>query len=89
VTRLAAQTIAMNPNEHLGYVSLPPSQFNNDPIAVRRAVYTFDAWAAIIINPNATSMLYSAINNGNGSYDPMGGMQLVYQDARDDTNWYF
>lgn len=73
---------------HLGYGTLPPSQFNNDPMQVRRAVYDWECWAAIIVNPNATAMLYSAIQNGNTSYDPMGAMQLIYQDARDDTNWY-
>lgn len=73
---------------HLGYGSLSPANFNNDPIQVRQAVYDFKAWAAIIINPNATSMLYSAVNTGNVSYDPMGALQLVFLDSRDDTNWY-
>jgi hypothetical protein len=73
---------------HPGYGSLPPSQFNDDPIQVRQAVYDFKAWAAIIINPNATAMLYSAIRTGNTSYDPMGAMQLVFTDSRDDTMWY-
>jgi len=76
----------MNPS-HLGFESMPPSAFNNDPIAVRQAVYDFKAWAAVIINPNATAMLYSAIRNGNASYDPLGAIQLVYSDSRDDTNW--
>ncbi|OCL03985.1 hypothetical protein AOQ84DRAFT_325031, partial [Glonium stellatum] len=73
---------------HLGYGSLPPSHFNNDPLEVRQAIYNWDAWAAIIINPNATAMLYSAVVTGNTSYDPMGACQLVFQDSRDDTNWY-
>lgn len=51
-------------------------------------MYDWKAWAAIIINPNATSQLYSAIQNGNRSYDPMGACQLIYQDSRDDTNYY-
>ncbi|KAF2664053.1 MNNG and nitrosoguanidine resistance protein [Microthyrium microscopicum] len=76
-----------NPS-HLGWGSLPASDFNNDPMQVRQAVYDFKAWAAIIINPNATSMLYSAIQNGNASYDPLGACQLIYMDSRDDTNWY-
>jgi hypothetical protein len=76
----------LNPG-HLGYLATPPSMFNNDPLQVRQAIYDFEAWAAIIINPNATSMLYSAINNGNSSYDPIGACQLVYIDSRDDVNW--
>jgi hypothetical protein len=72
----------------LGWGIRPSSQFNDDPLQVRQAVYDWDAWAAIIINPNATAMLYSAIQNGNSSYDPLGACQLVYQDSRDDTNWF-
>lgn len=73
---------------HLGYESLPAANFGYDPIGVRQAVYDNEAWAAIIINPNATAMLYSAVQNGNVSYDPMGACQLVYQDSRDDTAWF-
>ena len=71
----------------LGFGTWLPQDFNNDPLQVRQAVYNWDAWAAIVVNPNATSMLYSAIATGNTSYDPLGACQLVYQDARDDTNW--
>jgi len=72
---------------HLGFVQYPPSHFGNDPIAVRQAVFDQYAWAAIIINANATDMLYSAVQNGNASYDPLGACQLVFIDSRDDTNW--
>jgi hypothetical protein len=51
-------------------------------------VYNWDAWAAIIINPNASALLYQAVTTGNTSYEPLGACQLVYQDSRDDTNWY-
>lgn len=83
-----ARTLVASPQPNLGYEIIPPSDFENDPIQVRQAVFNFDAWAAIVINPNATSMLYSAIANGNASYDPMGACQLIYIDSRDDTNWY-
>ena len=72
----------------LGFDIRSPAEFNNDPLEVRQAIYNFDAWAAVIINPNATALLYSAVATGNSSYDPMGTCQLVYQDSRDDTNWY-
>lgn len=72
----------------LGWGIRPPSDFNNDPIQVRQAVYNWDAWAAIIINPNASALLYEAIATGNTSYEPLGACQLVFQDSRDDTNWY-
>jgi len=72
----------------LGWDIKSGDEFNNDVLEVRQAIYNFDAWAAIIINPNASALLYEAVATGNTSYDPLGACQLVYQDARDDTNWY-
>lgn len=72
----------------LGWNIRPGSDFNNDVLEVRQAVYNWDAWAAIIINSNASALLYQAVATGNTSYDPLGACQLVYQDSRDDTNWY-
>ncbi|KAJ9644709.1 hypothetical protein H2199_003672 [Coniosporium tulheliwenetii] len=72
----------------LGFLNVPPSNFSNDPIQVRQAIYNWDAWVAVIINPNATAMLYPAITTGNTSYDPLGACQLVYQTGRDDTTYH-
>jgi len=83
-----ARTMVASGTPTLGWGVLPGSAFNNDPVQVRQAVFNFDAWAAIVINPNATAMLYSAIQTGNASYDPMGACQLTFIDSRDDTNWY-
>ena len=74
ITQLARKLVA-SPEPNLGYEVMPPSAFDYDPIQVRQDVYNWDAWAAIIVNPNATAMLRSAV-------------QLIYSDARDDTNWY-
>lgn len=87
ITTLARSMVA-SPQPNLGYEIRSPADFQNDPIQVRQAVYNWDAWAAIVINPNATAMLYSAVQNGNTSYDPLGACQLVFIDSRDDTNWY-
>lgn len=87
ITKLVQQTLSSG-MPTLGWDIRSASEFSNDPLQVRQVVYDFDAWAAIIINPNATALLYSAIANGNTSYDPLGACQLVFQDARDDTNWY-
>ncbi|KAK5003179.1 hypothetical protein LTR60_006897, partial [Cryomyces antarcticus] len=59
LVKLGQQLVA-SPNPTLGWGSMPPSAFNNDPLQVRKAVFNWDAWAAVIINPNATAMLYSA-----------------------------
>ncbi|KAH9834333.1 nitrosoguanidine resistance protein SNG1-like, partial [Teratosphaeria destructans] len=72
----------------LGFEFMNGSAFGNDPVQVRQAIFDFDAWAAITINPNATAMLYDAVQNGNTGYDPMGACQLTFISSRDDTNWY-
>lgn len=68
---------------HLGYVTVPPSTFNNDPLQVRQAVYDQKAWAAIVVNPNATALLLQAVQQGNASYEPLGACQVTYVSARD------
>lgn len=85
VIELANQMI-MQPNT-LGFRIIPSSDFNNDPIQVRQAIYDQEAWAAIVVNPNATALLYSAVETGNSSYDPLGACQFVYNEARDDTTY--
>lgn len=74
-----------DPPPHLGYEVRPPSMFNNDPMQVRQAIYNQDAWAAIIVNPNATALLRAAVATGNTSYDPLGAAQVIYVQARDET----
>lgn len=81
----ATEAMIGSSHPHLGYVTLPPSQFDNDPIAVRKAVYDFKAYAAIIINANATALLRQAVEQGNSSYDPNGAAQIIYVTARDQT----
>lgn len=74
-----------SPEPSLGYVTLSAAQYNDDPLQVREAVYNWDAWAAIIINPNATALLQEAVATGNASYDPSGSVQVIIQTARDST----
>ena len=50
ITNLA-RTMVASESDTLGWGPLFAADFNYDPIAVRQAVYDFDAWAAIIINP--------------------------------------
>jgi hypothetical protein len=87
ITQLVEQQLRSS-KPTLGWAIKTGADFNNDPIEVRQAVYNWDAWAAIIINPNASALLYQAVTTGNTSYEPLGACQLVYQDSRDDTNWY-
>lgn len=85
IVKAALEQIA--PTGALGWGSLPPSAFNNDPMEVRRQIYDFKAWAAVIINANATALLREAVQNGNTSYDPMGAAQVIYVEARDETTY--
>ena len=76
-SRLAA------PKPHLGYQTVPASHFGNDPLNVRREVFDQKAWAAIVINANATVLLQRAVETGNTSYDPLGACQIYWVEARD------
>ena len=71
----------------LGYKILAPAEFNNDPIAVRQAIYDEHHWAAIIVNSNATALLQQAVAVGNRTYDPLGACQIIYNQARDETTY--
>ncbi|KAJ5798464.1 uncharacterized protein N7503_007760 [Penicillium pulvis] len=73
---------------HLGYYFKSAAEFNYDPWEVRQAVYDEHAYAAVIINPNATSLLRAAINNDNTTYDPAGAIQTVIISARDEDTYY-
>jgi hypothetical protein len=68
-----------------GYTFHKPEHYDNDPLKVRESVYDFHAWAAVVINPNATALLEAAVRNGNSSYDPLGACQIIYNSARDQT----
>ena len=68
-----------------GYTFASPDRFDNDPLKVRESVYNFEAWAAVVINPNATALLEAAVREGNSSYDPLGACQITYSSARDQT----
>ena len=88
VTQMAKKQYTAVRQTSLGYTVVPPAQYHNDPLEVRRSVYEFDAWAAIIVNANASALLQGAIDSGNSSYDPMGAIQVVVLTAKDQTTYY-
>ncbi|KAI0407916.1 hypothetical protein F4802DRAFT_493145 [Xylaria palmicola] len=88
LTNLTRQIHSSSLHQSLGYRIIPPAEYNYDPMAVRRGVYNWNAWAAIIVNPNATSLLLDAVVSGNSSYDPTGAIQYIIQTARQETTTY-
>lgn len=46
----AAHEMLRSPRPHLGFISRPPSDFGNDPLQVREAIYNLNAWAAIVVS---------------------------------------
>jgi hypothetical protein len=86
----AAQQEQAAPGHHITYRFASPADFNYDPTAVREAIWHFDYWAAIVINPNATALLQEAVRIGNASYDPRGVCTTTYVSARDQVaaGWY-
>jgi hypothetical protein len=63
------------------------ADYNNDPMAVRQAVYDQHIWAALVVNANATALLRRAVETGDRSYDPTGAAQFIYNEARDETTY--
>lgn len=79
----AAKAKETSPGPHISYLIKPASDFNNDPMRVRDAIYHDKAFSAIVINPNASALLRQAVRAGNSSYDPNGACQTIYVEARD------
>lgn len=50
--------------------TMDPSMFDNCSTKVRQAVWDSEAYAAIIINAKATTLLHRAVVSGNTSCDP-------------------
>ncbi|KAJ5773664.1 hypothetical protein N7457_008560 [Penicillium paradoxum] len=71
----------------LGYIFKPASDFDYDLLAVRQGIYDEHAYAAVIINPNATALLRDAVSNGNTAYDPTGAIDIITISARDPTSY--
>ena len=82
----AARQLRM-PTGTIGWEVRSPEDFNFDPNAVRQYIYDQHAWAAVIINSNATALLRDAVETGNAQYDPMGAAQIIYVQARDETTY--
>lgn len=77
-----AQEINNSPDPRPSYIFHPPQLFGDGPFEVRRAIYDYHHWLVIIVNANATALLLEAATNGNGNYDPISAMQIVYVQAR-------
>lgn len=71
----------------LGYRIESPKMYGGDPFEVRQAVYEEKAWAAIIVNANATALLQQAVATGDTNYSPNGAAQVIINQARDDTSY--
>lgn len=84
---IKATEMAANEPGHLGFETHSPADYDNDPLAVRLAVYNEHVWAAIIVNANATALLQDAVRTGNASYDPLGACQIVYSQAVDQDTY--
>ena len=80
-----AEEINSSRGPHLQFVVKPPQAFADNPLEVRRVIYHYKHWLAIIVNANATALLESAATRGNASYDPMGAVQLAYVQARQEN----
>lgn len=81
----AARARQAAPQPHITYAIRPASEFDNDPMQVRLAIYDNRAYSAIVIQPNASTLLREALTSGSASYDPRGACETIYVEARDQT----
>jgi len=84
----ATKQILSSDSLHVGFEIRSPSEFSNDPWTVRQGVYDEHAYAAIIVNPGATTLLRAAVSSRNESYDPSGAVEAIIISARDETTYY-
>lgn len=84
----AASQIIHSTTDRVGYTIVSPAEFNYDVWNARQQIYDEHAYAAIIVNANATSLLHGAIANGNSTYDPTGAIQSIIISARDETIYF-
>ncbi|KAJ5216716.1 uncharacterized protein N7469_011581 [Penicillium citrinum] len=84
----ATNNIIQSNGLHLGYEIKSPADFDNDPWKVRQAIYDEEAYGAIIVNPNATTLLRAAVTERNSSYDPTGTIESVIISARDENTYF-
>lgn len=61
--------------------------FNYDVLKVRQEIYDLHAYAAIVVNANATAALRRAVVDGDASYDPTQAVQLIVISAQDETTY--
>ncbi|CAG7974123.1 unnamed protein product [Penicillium salamii] len=83
-----ANSLINSDSLHLGYSIKSPADFDFELRAVRQGIYDEHAYAAVIINPNATALLRDAVSKSNTTYDPTGAIQVVIISARDETTYY-
>lgn len=82
-----ARNIITSATHRVGYTIKAAEDFGHDPTAVRQGVYNENAYAAVIVNPGATSLLREALSSGNTSYDPTSAGQMVTVSARDQNTY--
>ncbi|RXK34817.1 hypothetical protein M231_07935 [Tremella mesenterica] len=69
---------------NLKYFITSPSEFPTDDLLARNIVDE-GAWAAVIINPDASTSLVNARQNGNNSYNGTSAVSIYYSQARNEN----
>lgn len=82
-----ADRIVQGASETLGYTVVSPEMFDYSALKVRQQIYDQHAYAAIVVNPNATTALRRAVTDGDTSYDPTQAVQVIVISAQDETTY--
>ncbi|KAF8557599.1 hypothetical protein OG21DRAFT_1406656 [Imleria badia] len=72
-------------HEQLSWLVKEPSEFPNGPSDVQMALVNHRCWAAVTINPGATSNLIAAINSTNAAYNTTQAISAYITEARNEA----
>ncbi|OXV12096.1 hypothetical protein Egran_00143 [Elaphomyces granulatus] len=79
--------MSLSKYDRLGWKIMSPRDFQNDLSQVKQKIYEQHAYAAIVVNHNATALLRASVQQGNKSYDPSGAGEVIYMSARDQITY--
>jgi hypothetical protein len=80
--QMGADARAAAPEQTLGFISVPGSQYNYSNELVLHALKQEEFWFAIVAQANATTAMNYTYTIGNTSYDPTWSVQLLYEEGR-------
>lgn len=83
---LPSNSLGKQGSVEAGWVIYDPIQFGGKESNIELAVKEGNVWGAIVIRPNASSLLNTAADNADSNYDPRNAINIYYDEGRDPTS---